>query len=136
MSYCRAVSPWDEERLQHALAQLVEAELLYQRGVPPHVTYVFKHALIQEAAYQSLLKSKRQQYHQQTVHILEQHFPEIADDPTRVARPSLYRGRPASAGAALLAAGWPACCRALGQCRGDQSLHERAGAAQEPAGNA
>src|SRR5919198_5248270 len=36
----RAVSPWDEERLQHALAQLVEAELLSQRGVPPHVTYI------------------------------------------------------------------------------------------------
>ena len=57
----------------------MDAELLYQRGVPPQVTYVFKHALIQETAYQSLLKSKRQQYHQQTVHILEQHFPEIAE---------------------------------------------------------
>jgi class 3 adenylate cyclase/predicted ATPase len=75
----RAVSPWDEERLQRALAQLVEAELLYQRGVPPHVMYVFKHALIQETAYQSLLRSKRQQYHRQTVRILEQHFPEIAE---------------------------------------------------------
>ncbi len=74
----QAVSPWDEERLQHALTQLVDAELLYQRGVPPQVTYIFKHALIQETAYQSLLKSKRKQYHQQTVHILEQHFPEIA----------------------------------------------------------
>jgi len=75
----RAVSPWDEERLQQALAQLVDAELLYQRGVPPHATYVFKHALIQETAYQSLLKSKRQQYHRQTVHILEQRFPNIAE---------------------------------------------------------
>jgi predicted ATPase len=56
----------------------VEAELLYQRGVPPQVRYVFKHALIQETAYQSLLKSKRQEYHQQTVHILAQRFPEIA----------------------------------------------------------
>jgi class 3 adenylate cyclase/DNA-binding winged helix-turn-helix (wHTH) protein/tetratricopeptide (TPR) repeat protein len=75
----RAVSPWTEERLQHALEQLVEAELLHQRGVPPQVTYIFKHALIQEAAYQSLLKRKRQQYHQRTVHILEQHFPEITE---------------------------------------------------------
>ena len=73
----RAVSPWDEARLQHALNQLVEAELLYQRGMPPQVRYVFKHTLIQETAYQSLLKSKRQQYHQQTVRILEQHFPEV-----------------------------------------------------------
>jgi tetratricopeptide (TPR) repeat protein len=74
----RAVSPWDEGRLQHALAQLMEAELLYQRGAPPHLAYVFKHALIQETAYQSLLRSKRQQYHRQTVHTLEQHFSEIA----------------------------------------------------------
>jgi predicted ATPase len=73
----RAVSPWDEERLQHALAQLVEAELLYQRGVPPEMTYAFKHALIQETAYQSLLKSKRQQYHSQTAQVLEELFPEV-----------------------------------------------------------
>src|SRR5262249_50101279 len=58
----RAVSPLDEATLQLALARLVEAELLYQRGVLPQVTYLFKHALIQEAAYQSLLKSARQRY--------------------------------------------------------------------------
>jgi class 3 adenylate cyclase/predicted ATPase len=75
----QAVSPWNEERLQHALEQLVEAELLHQRGMPPQVTYVFKHALIQEAAYQSLLKRTRQRYHQRTVHILEQHFPELTE---------------------------------------------------------
>jgi class 3 adenylate cyclase/predicted ATPase/DNA-binding winged helix-turn-helix (wHTH) protein len=75
----QGVSPWGEDRLQHALEQLVEAELLYQHGVPPQVTYVFKHTLIQETAYQSLLKSQRQRYHQQAVHILEQRFPEIAE---------------------------------------------------------
>jgi class 3 adenylate cyclase/predicted ATPase len=74
----QAVSPWGVERLRHALAQLVDAELLYQRGVPPQATYIFKHALIQETAYQSLLRSTRQQYHRQTVRILEQRFPEIA----------------------------------------------------------
>jgi predicted ATPase len=63
----QAVIHLDEARLQQALAQLVEAELLAQRGLPPHVTYVFKHALIQEAAYQSLLKSVRQQSHQRIV---------------------------------------------------------------------
>jgi class 3 adenylate cyclase/DNA-binding winged helix-turn-helix (wHTH) protein/tetratricopeptide (TPR) repeat protein len=94
----RAVSPWDEERLQQALEQLVEAELLYQRGVPPHVTYVFKHTLIQETAYQSLLKSKRQQYHQQTVHILEQHFPEITQTrPEQLAYHYTEAGLPAQA---------------------------------------
>jgi predicted ATPase len=57
----RAVSLLDEATLQRGLAQLVEAELLYQRSVPPQATYLFKHALIQDAAYQSLLKSTRQQ---------------------------------------------------------------------------
>ena len=74
----QAVSPLDEVALQQALAQLVEAELLYQRGIPPQATYLFKHVLIQEAAYQSLLKSTRQQAHQRIAHVLEQQFPEVA----------------------------------------------------------
>ncbi len=59
----QAVAPWDEATVQGGLQQLVVAELLYQQGLPPQATYRFKHALIQEAAYQSLLKSTRQQYH-------------------------------------------------------------------------
>jgi class 3 adenylate cyclase len=47
----QAVSPWDDETLQRGLHQLVAAEFLYQRGLPPHATYRFKHALIQDAAY-------------------------------------------------------------------------------------
>jgi predicted ATPase len=73
----RAVSPLDETTLQHGLAQLVDAELLYQRGHPPQAQYFFKHALIQDAAYQSLLKSTRQQYHQRIAQVLEAQFPEI-----------------------------------------------------------
>jgi predicted ATPase/class 3 adenylate cyclase len=75
----RAVSPLDEVSLQQALAQLVEAELLYQRGMPPQATYLFKHALIQEAAYQSLLKGTRQRYHQRVARVLEERFPEIVE---------------------------------------------------------
>jgi predicted ATPase len=60
------------------LQQLVEAELLYQRGLPPQATYVFKHALIQDAAYQSLLKRTRQQYHQLIAQVLAEQFPETA----------------------------------------------------------
>jgi class 3 adenylate cyclase/tetratricopeptide (TPR) repeat protein len=71
----QAVTPLDEAALQQALARLVDAELLYQRGVPPQATYLFKHALIQEAAYESLLKSTRQQYHQQIAQVLETRFP-------------------------------------------------------------
>jgi hypothetical protein len=54
---------------------LVEAELVYQRGAPPQATYLFKHALIQDAAYQSLLRSTRQQYHQRIAQVLEARFP-------------------------------------------------------------
>jgi predicted ATPase len=74
-----AVSQLDEVMLQHELGRLVEAELLFQRGVPPQATYVFKHALIQDAASQSLLKSTRQQYHQRIAHVLEAQFPAIVD---------------------------------------------------------
>src|SRR3989449_9222260 len=74
-----AVSPWDEATLQRGLQQLVEAEFLYQRGLPPQATYLFKHALIQDTAYQSLLKSTRQQYHQRIAQVLVERFPETAE---------------------------------------------------------
>jgi TOMM system kinase/cyclase fusion protein len=73
----QAVSPWDEGTLQRGLHQLVEAEFLYQRGLPPQATYLFKHALIQEAAYQSLLRSTRRQHHQRIAQVLEVRFPEV-----------------------------------------------------------
>jgi class 3 adenylate cyclase/predicted ATPase len=75
----QAASPLDEATLQHGLRQLVEAELVYQRGVPPQATYMFKHALIQDAAYQSLLRSTRQQYHQRLAQVLAEQFPETAE---------------------------------------------------------
>ena len=74
-----AVTQFDEETLQRELPQLVEAELLYIRGVPPQATYIFKHALIQEAAYYSLLKSKRQEYHLKIAQVSKEQFPEIAE---------------------------------------------------------
>ncbi len=80
----QAVSPLNEGTLQRELTRLVAAELLHQRGLPPQARYIFKHALIQEAAYQSLLRSKRQQYHQRIAQVLEEQFPE-----TREAHPEL-----------------------------------------------
>jgi predicted ATPase len=73
----QAVAPWDEGTVQRGLQQLVAAEFLYQQGLPPQATYRFKHALIQEAAYQSLLRSTRQQYHQRVAQVLEARFPEL-----------------------------------------------------------
>jgi hypothetical protein len=75
----QVVSQLDETTLQRELGSLVEAEIVYQRGMLPHSTYVFKHALIHDAAYQSLLKSTRQQYHRHTAQVLEAQFPEIAE---------------------------------------------------------
>jgi predicted ATPase len=58
-----AVAGMDEGGLRQGLARLVEAEIVFQRGEPPEVTYTFKHALVQEAAYESLLKSRRRELH-------------------------------------------------------------------------
>jgi predicted ATPase len=74
-----AVSTLDEAALQHALEQLVEAELIYRRGAPPEAIYEFKHALVQDAAYGTLLKSRRQQLHARVAQFLEQRFPETAE---------------------------------------------------------
>jgi class 3 adenylate cyclase/predicted ATPase/tRNA A37 threonylcarbamoyladenosine biosynthesis protein TsaE len=73
----RAVSELDERTLARELARLVDAELLYQRGLPPHATYMFKHALIRDAAYQSLLKRTRQQHHHRIAQVLAEQFPEV-----------------------------------------------------------
>jgi len=75
----QAVSPLDTATLQHRLRQLVGAELVFQRGVPPQATYTFKHALIQDTAYQSLLRSTRQQYHQRIAQMLEARLPETIE---------------------------------------------------------
>jgi predicted ATPase len=74
-----AVSQVNEAMLQHELGKLVEAEIVYQRGLPPQSTYVFKHALIQDAAYGSLLKSTRQHYHQRIAQVLAEQFPETVE---------------------------------------------------------
>jgi class 3 adenylate cyclase/predicted ATPase len=82
----QAVAPFDAATLQHGLRQLVEAELLYPQGLLPQATYRFKHALLQETAYQSLLKSTRQQYHQRIARVLEAQFPEtVATQPELLA---------------------------------------------------
>jgi predicted ATPase/class 3 adenylate cyclase len=75
----QAVSLLDEATLQRGLKQLVEAELVYQRGLLPQARYFFKHALIQDTAYQSLLKSRRQQVHQQIAQVLEERFAETVE---------------------------------------------------------
>jgi len=77
----------DETALRHGLGRLIDAEILFARGEPPAATYTFKHALIQETAYQSLLKRTRQQLHARVAQVLEARFPErVASEPEVVAR--------------------------------------------------
>jgi TolB-like protein/class 3 adenylate cyclase/predicted ATPase len=76
----RAVSELPEDELQRSLARLVASELVFQRGTPPEAVYSFKHALVRDAAYGTLLRDARQQLHAQIAEALETHFPEITDN--------------------------------------------------------
>ena len=69
-----AVSPIRGQVLQDALQQLIEAELIYGRGAPPKASYIFKHALVQDTAYVSLLRSRRQRIHADIAQALKEHF--------------------------------------------------------------
>jgi class 3 adenylate cyclase/predicted ATPase len=74
-----ALAEVEEPSLRDGLGQLVESELLYQRGRAPRAKYIFKHALIHDAAYESLLKRTRQQYHRQVAALMEARFPETVE---------------------------------------------------------
>jgi predicted ATPase/class 3 adenylate cyclase len=82
-----AVADRPEAELQTALDQLVASELVFRRGTPPEATYSFKHALVQDVAYQSLLKSRREPLHTRIARALEERFPETAaTEPERLAQ--------------------------------------------------
>jgi class 3 adenylate cyclase/tetratricopeptide (TPR) repeat protein len=72
-----AAAVMSQQQLDDGLAQLVGAELIYRRGTPPDAEYTFKHALVQDAAYSTLLRDRRQQLHAQITAALEDRFPEI-----------------------------------------------------------
>jgi class 3 adenylate cyclase len=75
----RAVCGLPEDELQAALARLVASELVFQRGTPPDAVYSFKHALVQDAAHGSLVRSARQHLHAQIAEALVAHSPELMD---------------------------------------------------------
>src|SRR5262249_46462064 len=68
--------PMPQKRLDDGLAQLVSAELVFRRGTPPDAEYTFKHALVQDATYDTLLRGLRQELHARIVSVLEERFPE------------------------------------------------------------
>jgi class 3 adenylate cyclase/predicted ATPase len=74
-----AVTSMLPSQLDDAMAQLVRAELIFRRGTPPDAEYTFKHALVQDAAYSTLLRGRRKQIHARIATILEGNFPEIVD---------------------------------------------------------
>jgi predicted ATPase/class 3 adenylate cyclase len=89
----RAVSRISHGELEAALARLVASELVFQRGAPPDAVYSFKHALVQDTAHDSLLRSSRQQLHAQIAKVLETHSPELMDN-----QPELFARHYAEAG--------------------------------------
>jgi class 3 adenylate cyclase/predicted ATPase len=88
-----AVSRLPEDELQAALGSLVASGLVFQRGMPPNAVYAFKHALVQDAAHSSLLRSARQQLHAQIALAFEAHSPELIDS-----QPELFAQHYAEAG--------------------------------------
>ena len=72
-----AVSPLSEAELLVALDRLLDSELMFRRGEPPHATYVFKHALVRDTAYETILRSTRQALHGRIARTLEQDFPDV-----------------------------------------------------------
>ncbi len=81
------VVPLSEGRLSDALDMLIEAELIFRRGTPPEATYTFKHALVQDAAYGGLLRSRRQEFHARISKVLVERYPETCNHtPEIVAR--------------------------------------------------
>jgi class 3 adenylate cyclase/tetratricopeptide (TPR) repeat protein len=86
-SLIEALSDLDHDVLDRGLEQLVSAELLYQKGKPPDAHYIFKHALLQDTAYESQLKSRRRAMHARAAEILEERFPQrIQAEPELIAR--------------------------------------------------
>jgi class 3 adenylate cyclase/predicted ATPase len=111
-----AVARWPEAELQGALAKLAAAELVFRRGTPPDASYTFKHALVQDAAYESLLRSRRQEIHRQIVLALTEHFPQQASaEPGLLAQHYALAGMAEEAGAAWQEAGQQALSRSAGR---------------------
>jgi tetratricopeptide (TPR) repeat protein len=88
-----AVAAIPQQQVDDALARLVNAELIFRRGTPPDAEYTFKHALVQDAAYGTLLRSSRQQLHGRITTTLEEQFPDLMDiHPELLARHAVEAG--------------------------------------------
>jgi tetratricopeptide (TPR) repeat protein len=101
-----AVAPMPEAQLDDALVQLGASGLAFRRGTPPDAVYTFKHALVQDAAYDTLLKSRRRELHAKIARVIEQRFPNIrATEPEVLAHHLIAAGQAEAAIPLLQAAG-------------------------------
>ena len=96
-----AVAGMPQQQIDSALAQLVTAELIFRRGMPPDAEYSFKHALVQDAAYSTLLRGRRQQLHARIATTLESQFRDIA-----AGQPEIVARHCTEAGMSEAAIGW------------------------------
>jgi class 3 adenylate cyclase/predicted ATPase len=103
-SLLEAVSPVKGTQLQAALRQLMEAELIYERGTAPMTSYIFKHALVQDTAYMSLLRGRRQRIHADIAQALQQHYAADESAPAVIAHHFTEAGLADQAASSWLAA--------------------------------
>ena len=135
-----AVADFDEAALRSGLDQLVAAEILFVRGVPPDATYTFKHALLQDTAYESQLKRRRRELHARTALALEEHFAaRVAAEPQLIAHHCAEGGLVARAIEHYARAGQQAIARLANREAADyyvQALELLATLAESPERNA
>ena len=123
-----------ERELQAALDQLGEAGLLFCRGTAPHASYLFKHALVQDAAYSTLLRGRRQELHARVAAALEAAFRRSRRAPAGTARPSPDGCRRHRTRGRSMAEGGAACRSAIGLPRSDCPFRARSRPAAFAAG--
>ena len=106
-----AVARKSEAETASALNRLIAAGLLFRQGMPPQASYLFKHVLVRDAAYGTLLRGKRKELHGNIAHGLESGFPEIVENSTGPARPTLCGSWLSRESCRVLAEGGSACGR-------------------------
>ena len=125
-----AVAGVDEPTLQAELAKLVQAEILYPKGRPPRCTYIFKHALLEDALYNALVKGKRQQFHRRIAEVLEARFPQTVETQPELLAHHFTEAGLTETGDRLLAQGGAALAGTVGGDRSDRPPDPGAGAAR------
>ena len=126
-----AVAQMPQQQIDGALAQLTGAELIFRRGTPPDAEYTFKHALVQDAAYGTLLHSRRRQLHSRITTTLETAIPGDQGGAAGVIGAALHRSGPYREGGWLLAQSGSESCCSLGDEGSSRAIEEGIGTADQ-----